>query len=695
MKKQYLLIPVVALLAAGTLVGCGQQQTPPPDVSTVAKAVAVANANGKLINSGKIVGDYGAETWFQKGEGWVYLLDMSYGEKNYYVAYGTGEENAWNIYWNTWEEVWDHEVVATERAQGYAFNATDLIGLYKTIEYEDGTTYNDTAFFYGTEALVSGLFAAAGDSVTTSIADGVYSFDFVVAAEKEVYEDGSVAETAPVYQVEVDFTLGASYTFNKVNVKSSVWYSVADGQVPADTDADYAYTYEIEQVAGESFENDYNPAELLVTDYTIVDANEQSVADATVEADRGVALELGVNITPTTADLAWNDIDVTVVDEETQTTYKKDNMLWGWGNAIEYRMNAGKLNFKVKTVGEYTVTVTIAGKATKFTMDVIDPPVREIYATVNGVKTTSVNALSGDTVVFAAGVNENAELLYEVTDISVPTGSAITKDDVTYSVDDNTWSFTPDVKGEYVITITSTSETNVDGLAPATLTVSVAGAEVVSALVGTYAENFLMYGSEVGDVDFVLNADGTGKVTFITPDGQTYSKASFKWAVLETVVDGKRAFVWSKTNAAGDTCPEEITLGNAYMLEDGSSFTVTITEQYLQDGVPFVWTFNVSGSSVESNTLTVTDNAGFGISGTYTYEIGDDNAITVKDGDGNDVTNFMFMVMPGNVIAVQLSGVPMPKTLYTDTEGVTAATDYAGTLYMIGPDGVAITFVFV
>lgn len=595
MKKQYLLIPVVALLAAGTLAGCGQQQTPPPDVSTVAKAVAVANANGKLINSGTIVGDYGAETWFQKGDGWVHLLNKSWGEENYYVAYGTGEKNAWSLMYDSYEGWSLYETVKTQAAQGYAFNATNLIGVYETVYNDDGSVWDEygTVSYYGTEALVGGLFAAAGDSVTTSIADGVYSFDFVVAAEKE---DG--AETAPVYQVEVDFTLGASYTYNKVNVKSSVWY-VADGQVPADTDALEVVEYKIEQVAGESLENEFNPAELLVTDYTIVDANEQSVADATVEADRGVALELGVNVTPTTADLAWNDIDVTVVDEETLTTYKKDDMLWGWGNAIEYRLYEDKLNFKVETVGEYTVTVTIAGKATKFTMDVIDPPVREIYATVNGVKTTSVNALSGDTVVFAAGVNENAELLYEVTDISVPTGSAISEDDVTYSVDDNTWSFTPDVKGEYVITITSTSETNVDGLAPATLTVSVAGAEVVSALVGTYAENFLMYGSEVGDVDFVLNADGTGKVTFITPDGGIYSSASFKWAVLETVVDGERAFIWSKTNAAGDTDPEEITLGNAYMLEDGSSFTVTITEQYLQDGVPFVWTFNVSGSSVE------------------------------------------------------------------------------------------------
>lgn len=597
MKKQYLLIPVVALLAAGTLAGCGQQQTPPPDVSTVAKAVAVANANGKLINSGTIVGDYGAETWFQKGEGWVHLLNKSWGEENYYVAYGTGEKNAWSLMYDSDEGGWYlYETVKTQAAQGYAFSATDLIGVYETIYNDDGSVWDEDGVvsYYGTEALVSGLFAAAGDSVTTSIADCVYSFDFVVAAEKE---DG--AETAAVYQVEVDFTLGASYTFNKVNVKSSVWY-VADGQVPADTDALDVVEYKIEQVAGESLENEFNPAELLVTDYTIVDANEQSVADgSTVTVDKGVALELGVNVTPTTADLAWNNIDVTLVDEETQTTYKKDDMLWGWGNAIEYRMNAGKLNFKVAAVGEYTVTVTIAGKATKFTMDVIDPPVREIYATVDGVKTTSVNALSGDTVVFAAGVNENAELLYEVTGISVPTGSAIEEDDVTYSVDDNTWSFTPDVKGEYVITITSTSETNVEGLAPATLTVSVAGAEVVSALVGTYAENFLMYGSEVGDVDFVLNADGTGKVTFITPDGGIYSSASFKWAVLETVVDGERAFIWSKTNAAGDTCPEEITLGNAYMLEDGSSFTVTITEQYLQDGVPFVWTFNVSGSSVE------------------------------------------------------------------------------------------------
>lgn len=92
--------------------------------------------------------------------------------------------------------------------------------------------------------------------------------------------------------------------------------------------------------------------------------------------------------------------------------------------------------------------------------------------------------------------------------------------------------------------------------------------------------------------------------------------------------------------------------------------------------------------------LTVTDNAGYGISGTYTYEIGDDNAITVKDGDGNDVTNFMFTIMPGNVIAVTLPRVPMPQTLYTDTEGVTAATAYAGTLYVLNGADVAITFVF-
>ena len=483
-----------------------------PDVSTIAKAVALGVQQESLVNGGTVnkttdngeaapYTEYGS---FDIGEDYFHQL-------NYYYIYD----------W-TFEEYWfgkvNGAVVPFER-QGQ-----DIVFYNYEIENEavngwffDGNeNANVTGKCYGVADYIESLYEAAtvsamDNTLSESVVDGVYTFSF------DVYHSDSSDD---ISTISVEFTLGDTYFIETANVSVERWYYAVDSnedgvfEKPAGA-CDYKTQYEITQRTGDAVIKMFDPAEKVVSSFDVYDGDE--LMGDTIYITAGTAKSFDVkNFAPeSAAGLEYDKFDAMGINVDTEEDIGLSTF---WGNYVtSFIKSTKKLTFNFKFPGTYTVTYGFLACKKTVTVVVDYAEVTSINATVNGVNATTGSCFVNDNFAFGTAVNAYAENLATAEFTSVPEGSALTSSDLLLNSSTGMWMFSPDVVGQYVIKVTAA---NAEGVS-ATLTVTVNEKPSVGPLFnGTWA----------GTTGFL----GLGVEAVFTPDATPVDGVEFSGSVVVT-----------------------------------------------------------------------------------------------------------------------------------------------------------------
>ena len=292
--------------------------------------------------------------------------------------------------------------------------------------------------FFGANALVAGLYeiATGEDAVDfaeyVAVIDGetLYVFNFSTVISYTDYTGETYYE---MYNVEVAFSLSDSYTYETVLVSSSKYNAAAEiDEESGDVLGYYAttliptttYTYNVWQTVGDrDLEFKYDPEEILLTDYDLLDGETVIEEDIEMIAGTNLTLSLG-NVAPETADKSLDSIDVA-------------------GDGISVNYWDGDITIYAGAPGEASFTVTTINTEKVYNVTVVAPAVSEIYATVNGtpVPSTGIQIYSENytaSLTFSAAVNSYANGAY--TAMLSPTSSNTLTDngDGTYTLNIST-----------------------------------------------------------------------------------------------------------------------------------------------------------------------------------------------------------------------------------------------------------------
>jgi hypothetical protein len=539
---------------------CGAAMT--PDVSDVAKAIAVGVAQGDEVAYGAITYVMDSEYYdapvrteisYEVAENYAHVKSVtaqysSWAEEyqvsvedGYFTAFG--EENVFAIEkGEDGEYVLINEEFTQEVTEGYRFG--DFLG------------YGETEVFYGVENLVSSLYALGADfannEMTASVEDGVYSFAFEFVDEYDY-----------IYDVEVAFTLGESYNFENVAVKSGKYLAETTGEgenlvysIPADTDPSFTYTYEITQICGENIvPAPFDVEEVLITDITF-----KEVTDNTVNLTTGSMKKIYVNeIQPATAVFELNAHEITVVDAEGNETYSAQAGFSGDSDGIYMYVTA-------YAAGEYTLKLANAVTEVELSLVATNPEVSAVWAEIGGTATTEATVYTGATVEMEVYATQYANQGYTAT-VEAPTGNS-----VTLTTEGQYVSFTPDVVGEYVVTIKSAENETI------TTTVTITAKEapqVTDILNGTWS------GNDVNGrpASVVFTPDATPATGYVTSGSAVVSYQKYDHAIFDF-----KTITYNVTYTYSVSAGLDVTITDSsehnYNLALTSNFTIALNSPY-------------------------------------------------------------------------------------------------------------------
>ena len=168
----------------------------------------------------------------------------------------------------------------------------------------------------------------------------------------------------------------------------------------------------------------------------------------------------------------------------------------------------------------------------------------------------------------------------------------------------------------------------------------------------------------VGDVTIKATCDDYyfqyGTHSFMVCD-KTLSSTYGEGSATVTLAEGQTLFLKVSVNS-------EATNANV-------TFAITLSTEGEEGGDD-----NDDGTVVAPGTFVVEDNNNGSLTGTYTFEIGEYNAVTVYDSTGEVTTNIIFTQDMGGFWGVSTSGMMRTQPLY-DADG-NMVTELSGTLYV-------------
>ena len=351
-------------------------------------------------------------------------------------------------------------------------------------------------------------------------------YAFMYGFDNVYYNESSDAWYGDYYTVTVIFTLGESNEINKAIVQVSqygdgegLWtveetadgvvVTLADGAVP--TYEHKIFATQSTEAAAEVPENKYPAAELIATDYEVVNEDGTALTDNVINVTVGTATYVHVNFTPDGAKGDYNSFSFTLDGEEmdwespVSCTYSPKIVDWATDEVTEQARVI--INGKDGKTGSYEVTFSCAGIEKVYTIVVVAPAPTEIKVGFGEYKDTAAtqSTYTGVDVAITAVVNDYADNAYTAT---------LTGEGATLTLDEETgdYVFNATAAGEYTITVTST----VDPTLTASIVVTVEEApEITEILNGAWSYKD-MYGT-AWDVTFTPASEGAleGTVTVV------------------------------------------------------------------------------------------------------------------------------------------------------------------------------------
>ncbi len=455
-----------AVNAFGECPDCGYQVSA-PDVSTVAKALALGVVKKSEVKGGQIVEDKGYSTS---------TIDYTFGEQ--YLNVATATTSSWS------------DGVATSNAyysldkDGNVFGLKEVDGVVskltvKVEEDSEGITaanlngYEFENLIYGVksscgvEALIGDLYALGeankNQDFAATVAEGVNSFSF-----------GYLDSYDYLNVVSVSFKLdSATYAIKTANVKIEK-YTEYDTVTEPSADADGVYAVkdgveastvteiEINQILDNTVVNPYPMEEVVMSSYKLVDANDAEVVD-TITMEKGKSAQLFFkDVAPATAIPSLTTVEASgdpIDNWEVFTSYEADE--------------SGKwaINISSYSVGEYDITLTINGVAKALKVKVVAAVPTQMSAVqyVYGGEDWSgeafyvpqsaseITVYTGDLVLLGATFDKGEDQTYTAT---VDNEGQIRTKDISWSSGyeggfATVYELNTEVAGEYNVTLTS------------------------------------------------------------------------------------------------------------------------------------------------------------------------------------------------------------------------------------------------
>ena len=340
-----------------------------PDLSTIDKAIAFANAMaGKVVN-GVIV---------QNGSYFGVIIEYAFGDDFFY----TNEMYTENVESPTSTEIW----FSTDAAGEIFGVERSAYGIRRMTAYDDsisldnlkGYTFNypvsyGFGSFNGIEALIDALYTLGAEDYNadfeSSIEDGVFAFSF------GYYEDGDL------YVVEADFTLDEELYIKTANVKVTSYGSDDYTVVPAEGDGFETYVvndgaegyvrfnYSVEQNVEDEITNEYPADEVIAESFKIVDADGNEIGEV-VNALKGQNIYLYLaDVLPETAIHSF--ISVSAAGDSIDS----------WMTFVDVGEDASgewAIVINSQQLGNNEITLTINGVEATFTLAVTEEAADEV-----------------------------------------------------------------------------------------------------------------------------------------------------------------------------------------------------------------------------------------------------------------------------------------------------------------------------
>ncbi|MBQ3505490.1 MAG: hypothetical protein IJA89_01815 [Clostridia bacterium] len=525
---------------------CGASMT--PDVSDVAKALAVATAQKSNVVGGEIAiprEENSGLVTYEFGNSYLHVTDTvgTYVDEYYYSLDANGDLFA-----------------VTVDGDGNVINY-GAVNAINEVKYLEGYYFAMLSGYigeaYGVEDLLNVLYEigvddANGDFVAT-VTEGVYSYSFMY------YYEGDLMD------VSVSFELNESnYAVEKANVSVDVygtihfddeWNAIPNYQETEAGSGVYEllegaegsnYTYEITQEFESVVENPYVADDLLITSFKAVDAQGNEIGDeVTVKRSMDGNLYYTyiylAEVLPETAVIGLNAMNVSgeAID---------DLKLFASFTTDDYGVPCLSLNSV--EVGEYDIVVSVNGIEKALTVKVEQPAPTEINAirwtfveewddwyseyidVLQSSPVSEIVAVVGEDVYVGTTV-DYGDSAYTATSATEDLLTAETLSDDAYN-EAEAYQVDTSVAGEYEITFTSTAASTV------TATLKVTVIDMADVLNGEY--RYQEDGVNVYKVAFTPNADGATEGTFDMTyqfcEDSEWKAYSAKYAYAWTVEDG-------------------------------------------------------------------------------------------------------------------------------------------------------------
>lgn len=342
-----------------------ENQISAPDLSTIDKALAIADAMKGLVENGKIIDNdeysYNEVIDYLFANGYFYtkVTNDYFGAETWYSTDANG--NIFAIERNSDGEVrrlTAYDNISLDNLGGYMFNCP----------------LAEETFFYGVEDLIAGLWALGKDDfngdLVSSVDDGVFAFSYGYFFD-DVF-----------FIVDVAFELSDEYYIDSADVSIVAYYEY--NVIPGATDEDEP-TYEIAEEAtaygrmNYSFEqnvvatNPYPADEILANSFKVVDADGVEIGNA-LNVEKGANLYLYLaDVLPETAIL--NLIQVAAIGDAV------DN--WDvYIRASEDDYGNWAIVVTGYTIGSFEVTLAVNGVETDVIINVAEAVPTEVEVSV-------------------------------------------------------------------------------------------------------------------------------------------------------------------------------------------------------------------------------------------------------------------------------------------------------------------------
>ena len=511
----------------GDCIVCGADVSD-PDVSTVAKALEFGVSRGDEVTSGKMeryLNYFGTEStnyvYYELNPNYAYILEYAYDD------YG-------NTLNEKWFATYGEDKILGLQNEGYGvskYNYDMSVEMVNGYAFETLLDYDNT--YYGVEEFVTALYGLS-ETKEEMMEDGYYAFQLT-----------STNDSNWKNEIAVAFALNDNYIMSEVYISIDTYMPEGyeeETNAPIYAEApDRSYAFAIEQISGESFKQAYVPEELFADSYKLTNADGEEVSE--IAATVGTAEILNLADVPEDADLTLDTFTAVVVDADGIETADVNVYVSAYSKEVYVTANAA---------GEYTVTLESAFVTKTIKVTATLPATTEIYAYANYRQASTAQIYADADFSFEVCANEYADASATVAITNKPeTSTAATLTDV-----EGTYKFTPDVAGEYVITITSTVAADVSS----TLTITVLETpDIATILNGIYQNEYaseysmLLIGFAYGDEGNFIELEYT-EVNWSGEETMQYEALSYTYdaetkAITLTHLEGDEVLKEVKVNA--------------------------------------------------------------------------------------------------------------------------------------------------